>query len=334
MDGFDIANPMSIKSLPDFQTYVYFVSNGKATPDDPYAGMMEALHDNSILQAMFSFLEEMAKPTAAIMGGHKVKRDSEVYSQITRLAKTLTERGFLLASGGGPGAMEATHLGAVLHGQSSKELDDAIAHLRGEPELPDSRKIVDSQGQINDTLVAAIHKWAKPAVELIQKIDSPARSLAVPTWYYGHEPMTPLATHVAKYFQNSIREDVLLALAGNGIVFAPGRAGTVQEIFQDAAQNYYHEANVPFSPMVFFDADGFWTKTLPVEKLLKSLFALNKQEEDFKKKVLFSKDIDQIAEFLTAQNSTKETTLNAFRALGMGKQLMSAKLKSPALSSN
>ena len=39
------------------------------------------------------------------------------------------------------------------------------------------------------------------------------QSLGVPTWFYGHEPTNLFATHVAKYFANSIREDGLLAIA-------------------------------------------------------------------------------------------------------------------------
>jgi hypothetical protein len=93
---------------------------------------------------------------------------------------------------------------------------------------------------------------AVPAVKVLDDLADGGRSLAVPTWHYGHEPLTPLATHVAKYFLNSIREDVLLALATNGIIYAPGRAGTLQEVFQDAAQNYYR-GDGPFSPMIFYD---------------------------------------------------------------------------------
>src|SRR5260370_38022412 len=69
-------------------------------------------------------------------------------------------------------------------------------------------------------------------------------SPALPTWYYGHEPTTPFATHIAKYFQNSIREDGLIALAVHGIVSASGRAGTLQEIFQDTVRNYYRKRSV------------------------------------------------------------------------------------------
>jgi hypothetical protein len=64
-------------------------------------------------------------------------------------------------------------------------------------------------------------------------------SLGVPTWFYGHEPPNVFADHVAKYFRNAIREDVLLRVCRSGIVFLPGAAGTVQEVFQSACENYY-----------------------------------------------------------------------------------------------
>ena len=96
-----------------------------------------------------------------------------------------------------------------------------------------------------------------------------AESLAVPTWFYAHEPTNQFATHIAKYFANSIREDGLLALATRGVVFSPGAAGTTQEVFQDATQNHYDTFGV-VSPMVFLDTK-FWTETLPAEPLLRKL---------------------------------------------------------------
>ena len=68
MAGFDLARPQSHADIPDFRTYVYFVVNGRATPKEPYAGMMEALHDNSILRAMARFIADSKQPLAAIMG--------------------------------------------------------------------------------------------------------------------------------------------------------------------------------------------------------------------------------------------------------------------------
>ena len=61
----------------------------------------------------------------------------------------------------------------------------------------------------------------------------------------------------------------LLAIATRGVVFAPGSAGTTQEVFQDATQNHYDVFGV-VSPMVFLD-EKFWTDTLPAEPLLRKL---------------------------------------------------------------
>ncbi len=83
------------------------------------------------------------------------------------------------------------------------------------------------------------------------------RSLSIPTWFYGHEPPNPFASDIAKYFENSVREEGLLALATHGVVFAPGNAGTVQEIFQDACQNYYRTHTTYASPMVLLGRE-YW----------------------------------------------------------------------------
>ena len=95
------------------------------------------------------------------------------------------------------------------------------------------------------------------------------RSVGIPTWFYGHEPATPFATHIAKYFENSIREDGLLALAKGGVIYTPGSAGTMQEIFQDGAQNHYETFGFA-SPMVFL-GEEYWTQTMPVYPMLRVL---------------------------------------------------------------
>jgi predicted Rossmann-fold nucleotide-binding protein len=94
-------------------------------------------------------------------------------------------------------------------------------------------------------------------------------SLGVPTWLYGHEPATPFATHIAKYFENAIREDGILTIAKGGIIYSPGSAGTMQEIFQDAVQNHYLSFGYA-SPMVFLDTE-YWSEEMPVYPLLKHL---------------------------------------------------------------
>jgi len=66
-----------------------------------------------------------------------------------------------------------------------------------------------------------------------------------------------------------VREAGLVTIATRGIVFAPGRAGTLQEIFMDAAQNFYGSEGL-ISPMVLLDS-AYWRETLPVAPLLERL---------------------------------------------------------------
>ena len=91
----------------------------------------------------------------------------------------------------------------------------------------------------------------------------------MPTWLYGHEPSTPFATHIAKYFTNAIREDEILTIPMGGIIYTPGSAGTMQEIFQDAVQNHYLSLGYG-SPMVFLGRH-FWTEEMPVFPLFTHL---------------------------------------------------------------
>jgi predicted Rossmann-fold nucleotide-binding protein len=99
-------------------------------------------------------------------------------------------------------------------------------------------------------------------------------SLAVPTWVYLDEPTGAFATSIAKYFTNSIREDGLLAIARSGVVYAPGGAGTTQEIFTDTAQNSLTLYEVR-SPMVFFGR-AFYEQERP-----ELVAAARRQAEDF-----------------------------------------------------
>ena len=113
--------------------------------------------------------------------------------------------------------------------------------------------------------------WLSSAFALMDKLPrvSECCSVGIPTWFYGHEPATPFATHITKYFDNSIREDVLLAIAKGGVIYSPGSAGTMQEIFQDAAQNHYRTFGYE-SPMVFLDSE-YWCEKFPIYPLLQGL---------------------------------------------------------------
>ena len=74
---------------------------------------------------------------------------------------------------------------------------------------------------------------------------------------YGHEQPNIFATYIAKYFENSVREEGLLAVASRGVIFAEGSAGTLQEIFQNACQNYYRSYRQTPVAMILFGVD-YW----------------------------------------------------------------------------
>lgn len=80
----------------------------------------------------------------------------------------------------------------------------------------------------------------------------------------------------------------MLAIANYGIIYVEGRAGTLQEIFQDAAQNYYNTFKYP-SPMIFYKKTQ-WINTLPVKPLLDELF---KKTPETTKKLLVYVDSPQ-----------------------------------------
>ena len=291
LSGFDPLHPESFAQTRDFQIFRSYVMEGRAATENFFASMMQSLHDNSITQALHILLAD--KRCVAIMGGHRLQRNEPLYEQIAALSRAFTRSGLLVASGGGPGAMEATHLGAALANEPDEALAGAIARLSEHPSLPGILKnMIAHDATFDPTAVAAAHGWYRPAVEIWRGLTSPGASLAVPTWHYGHEPTSPLATHIAKYFQNSIREDGLLAIATHGIVFAPGKAGTIQEIFQDATQNYYRTFRI-FSPMVLLDKH-YWTAVHPVEPLMRSLFT----PSDFERFILMTDSLDEAREFI------------------------------------
>ena len=92
----------------------------------------------------------------------------------------------------------------------------------------------------------------------------------MPTWFYGHEPTNVFATGIAKYFANALREDTLLHRCRGGIVYLPGQAGTVQEIFQAVTENFYAADASLVAPMVLVGVE-YWTRTYPAWPLLRAL---------------------------------------------------------------
>ncbi len=261
-DGFAESDPRSYTVTLDYRIYDQYLNDNGANPQSILVSLARRLHDHSITDAL---AEEIAdRKVVAVMGGHGMERSDPYYAKVAILSRQLTKQGFLMVSGGGPGAMEATHLGAYFANRSEKNLHQAIDMLKPRPAGAVPGKEYADPDWL-DRAWSVRERYPLHEIEAIKK----SKSIGIPTWLYGHEPPAPFATHIAKYFANSVREDGLLAIASHGVIFAPGSAGTTQEIFQDAAQNHYgNQGN--YSPMILL-GEKHWTYTRPVWQLLSAV---------------------------------------------------------------
>jgi len=209
------------------------------TPPTPLASLARGVHDACVDAALVRFLEAAPGPVVGVMGSHGAPRGTSGYRDSALLGRSLARAGYVVATGGGPGLMEAANLGAWLGAAPDDALDEAVAHLALAPEYAaDPVTFLERAREVRD-------RWPAPSV-----------TLGVPTWIYVDEPVNQFTTHIAKYFENSIRENGLLAIALGGVVFTPGGSGTAQEIFTDAAQNDYSLYGLR-SPMIFLGATHF-----------------------------------------------------------------------------
>lgn len=244
-EGYSPGVPESFEECLDTRVYRHVLETGKIT-DIPLEMAARSFHDLSVRMAVTKFLERyLQRQVVGIMGGHSLARDTKAYRQTVEVSKILTEKGFLMISGGGPGAMEATHLGAWLAGRSMEDVDRALEIISHSPTYQDEGWLADAFRLREEFPLAGDY-----------------RSLSIPTWFYGHEPPSVFATHIAKLFDNSVREDMLLTEAYGGLIFMEGSAGTLQEVFQEAVQDHYCSLGYA-SPIVFVGSE-FWTKEVPV----------------------------------------------------------------------
>jgi predicted Rossmann-fold nucleotide-binding protein len=219
--------------------------------EDVLAIVLRGLHDDAISDALGEWVE--GRRIVGVMGGHALDRGGEDYTQAAVLGRSLARAGFTVATGGGPGAMEAANLGAYLAPYPDEALTTAMRDLATVPSFrPD------------------VTAWARAAFAVRRNypLRSAGASLSIPTWFYGHEPPNVFASAIAKYFSNAQREDVLLTRANAAVVVLPGAAGTVQEIFQAATPAYYGTANARRLILV---GVTHWTKTLPAWPVLRAL---------------------------------------------------------------
>jgi predicted Rossmann-fold nucleotide-binding protein len=275
--GLDVRDRCTYCTTLDARIYKHFRATTSATEPAMLDALAQRLHDHGITQALEAMLRRHDR-VVAIMGGHGLSRADAVYLEVARMAGQLAARGFVVATGGGPGAMEAANLGARFAARDDAALCDAVRILAQAPLYTDRDWLLEAARVRTDheALLAS----------------PPVPTLGLPTFFYGHEPPNMFATHHAKYFANCVREDGLVSIATHGIVFAPGSAGTVQEIFQDACQNHYGTVKGLVSSMALLGT-RYWTEQLPVVPLLDALAG-----GKWRDRVLVSDDPAQIVSFL------------------------------------
>ncbi|MFD0354288.1 LOG family protein [Streptomyces sp. NPDC127110] len=249
------------ETTPDAQAYAWFQET--MSDGDVFSSMLRSIHDDAISDALDEHLA--GARVIGVLGGHAMARGGTDYRGAAELGRILARSGLTVATGGGPGAMEAANLGAYLAPAPDEALPEALELLAKVPSFSPS-----------------VSDWARAAFAVRERWPLGGDSVGIPTWFYGHEPPNAFSGQIAKYFANATLPqalgfaraggtpmDGLLARSNAGVVFLPGAAGTVQEVFDNATPNYYESRSAP-TPMVLVGR-AHWTERLPVWPLLRAL---------------------------------------------------------------
>ncbi|MGA8847754.1 MAG: Rossmann fold nucleotide-binding protein, partial [Nocardioides sp.] len=157
----------------DGRTYAWTQQRGGR--DDALAA---ALHDHAIDEALATWVH--GRRVVGVMGGHALQRGELGYAEAARLGSLLGTQ-LVVATGGGPGAMEAANLGARLAAEPAAALQGALSALAAVPSFQPS-----------------IDAWVGAARASLVGLTTATETLGIPTWHYGHEPPNLFATVIAK----------------------------------------------------------------------------------------------------------------------------------------
>jgi len=239
MEGYTPAHP---DGALDRRIARHFVAAGGRNPPSAAEAIAQRLHDFGIDRALTAWLSGeggTAPKVVGVMGSHSTRRDDPQYALVAKLGWLLARAGFLVATGGGPGLMEAANLGAYLSNRDDPgALGRAIAILKQAPAYESDPA-----------------RYVEATQRVLADLPNGSTSLGVPTWVYPDEPVNLFSSHIAKYFSNSMREEGLIAIGNHGVVIASDTPGTVREVFQAAEQNSYWVGDRR-SPMVLFEAQA------------------------------------------------------------------------------
>ncbi|GAA3487933.1 hypothetical protein GCM10018987_20160 [Streptomyces cremeus] len=178
------------EATPDALAYAWFQQT--KADGDIFASMLRSVHDDAISDSLDEHV--LGSPVVGVMGGHAMARGTDAYAGAARLGRSLARAGLTVATGGGPGAMEAANLGAYAAPLADGMLDEALLILGKAPSFtrpsPTGPPPPSPYGPAGRR--AAIRSVSPPGST-------------------GTSPPNAFASHIAKYFANATREDGLLA---------------------------------------------------------------------------------------------------------------------------
>ena len=230
----------------------YAWSQASHDRDDSLA---RALHDHAIDEALDA-LGRAAAHLVGVMGGHAAR------ARVGRATPTppgwgmALGAGHVVATGGGPGAMEAANLGGYLSG-----LADPPAALDAALAAAGAGAVVPAVGRRLGA--GRLRRCGRccPA--------APTRS-GIPTWHYGHEPPNVFATVIAKYFRNAQpRGDPARGLRRRHRLPARAPAAPSRRSSRTPARTTTPTSRR--SRRWCWSAATYWTEDLPAWPLLRSL---------------------------------------------------------------
>ena len=219
---------------------------------DRDAMLARTLHDHAIDDALAEWIS--GRQLVGVMGGHALRRDEPAYAEAARFGHAR----------GRPADRRHRRWAGRDGGGQPRRLP-----LRAAPEVAGRRPPPAGEGAGVPPLDRRTG-WRPPAPYARSTRTERTRSASRPGTTATSRPTCSRRRSRSTSATPCARR-CCVQICDAGIVFLPGRGGTVQEVFQDACENYYADES-SVAPMVLVGA-AYWTETLPVWPLLQVLAA-------------------------------------------------------------